>query len=157
MKSDLSDLASSERVAPGDQDNVDRIVLKRLERSKLDSWLAQLNEKFDGMIRFTKSDLANFLIRNHANDLNDDEIDTLASEHYDEMRWLNWAVAKIRKAKKEGIQLSLDELMVKRKPADTVKKSNVKRPRKIAPQSANDQSLLEPAAAGLAKRYERQR
>jgi hypothetical protein len=55
-----------------------------------------LNRKFDGMIRITKSDLANFLIRHHVESLSDKEVALIESEFYDEVRWLNWALTKRR-------------------------------------------------------------
>ncbi len=96
------------------KDVVDRIVLRRPECERLDRWLSQLNARFDGMIRLTKSDLANFIIRLHADELSDTEVTLIESEFYDEVRWLNWALAKIRKAKKEGVSISLEQLMLSR-------------------------------------------
>ncbi len=67
------------------------------------------------MIRVTKSDLANFLIRQHEGSLSESEIKTVEAELFDEVRWLTWALTKVRRAKKVGQPLSLDDLMVKRK------------------------------------------
>jgi hypothetical protein len=95
-------------------DNVDRIVLRCSENSKLQEWATVLNARFDGMIKVTKSDLANFLIRQHEEKLSDPEIRLIESEMFDEVRWLNWALAKVRQAKRQGQSLSLEDLMVKR-------------------------------------------
>lgn len=96
------------------QDNVDRIVLRRAENDRLQGWVLALNARFDGMIRVTKSDLANFLVRQHAEHLSESEIAAIESEQFDEVRWLNWALGKVRQAKREGESLSLNELMLKR-------------------------------------------
>lgn len=114
----------------GSTDNVDRIVLRRSENDRLHAWTTALNERFDGMIRVTKSDVANFLIRQRANDLSESEIKLIESELFDEVRWLNWALAKIRQAKKEGQSLSLNELMVKRDAITSRKNVPVKRPKR---------------------------
>jgi hypothetical protein len=105
-----------------------------------------LNAKYDGAIRFTKSDLANFLIRSHADSLDGAETDALAADLYDEVRWLNWALAKIRKAKKDGVQMSLDELVLQRKPTETEQKATVKRSRKSVAIDANESISPAPAA-----------
>ena len=75
-------------------DNVDRIVLRRFEQQRLSVWVDKLNEKFDGAIRLSKSDLANFLIRHHEHDLSEDEIRKVESEFFDEVRWLSCALSK---------------------------------------------------------------
>lgn len=95
-------------------DAVDRIVLRRVENDRLQGWVAALNARFDGMIRVTKSDLANFIVRQHSDSLSESEIKTIETEMFDEVRWLNWALAKVRQAKKVGQSLSLNDLMVKR-------------------------------------------
>lgn len=110
-----TDLESTDASSGRDSDNVDRIVLRRAESVKLEGWMATLNARFGGMVKVTKSDLANFVIRQHAASLSDAEIDSLESEHFDEVRWLNWALVKIRQAKKEGLVLSLNDLMMSRK------------------------------------------
>lgn len=96
-------------------DVTERLSLRKEEQEKLERWISELNAKFDGMIRLTKSDLANFLIRHHADQLNADEIALIETEHFDEVRWINWALAKIREAKRLGQSLTLEELMAARK------------------------------------------
>ncbi len=109
-------------------ENVDRIVLRRMENDRLQSWTVSLNERFDGMIRVTKSDLANFLIRQHAENLSEPEIKLIEAELFDEVRWLNWALTKVRQAKKAGQALSLNDLMVKR---DTIRRQTDTSSKKI--------------------------
>ncbi len=95
-------------------ENVDRIVIRRVENDLLQGWVNGLNARFDGMIRVTKSDLANFLIRQHDPSLSDAEAQSIQAELYDETRWLNWAIAKLRQAKKDGASVTLNDLMMKR-------------------------------------------
>ncbi len=94
-----------------DAEVTERLSLRKEEQEKLERWVSELNAKFDGMIRLTKSDLANFLIRHHPIQLSEDEVKLIEAEHFDEMRWLNWAVSKIRDAKKQGLSLTLNDLM----------------------------------------------
>lgn len=92
----------------------ERLTLQKPEQEKLERWVQELNTKFDGMIRVTKSDLANFLIRLHPDSLSDSETAQIEHEHFDEVRWINWALNKIRAAKKEGHNITLNDLMTKR-------------------------------------------
>jgi hypothetical protein len=92
----------------------ERLTLQKPEQEKLERWVQELNTRFDGMIRVTKSDLANFLIRLHPDSLSDSETAQIEHEHFDEVRWINWALNKIRAAKKEGYNITLNDLMKKR-------------------------------------------
>lgn len=125
-----------------DAPTVERLSLRKEEHDKLDSWVQELNTKFEGMIRLTKSDLANFLIRHHPAKLSNDELTLIEREHFDEVRWINWALAKIREAKKQGLSLTLEELMEQRNMPSTPPK---KTRRKTAPESAHDEISAAPA------------
>jgi hypothetical protein len=129
-------------VAPSRIDAVDRIILRREERDRLDRWLAQLNEKFDGMIKFSKSDIANFLIRAHEDELDESEIKLMGAQHYDEMRWYNRAAEKVRQAKRKGIEIAFEDLMAKRKPIEKMKSSLNKKGNKKRDKSANGELYI---------------
>ncbi len=134
---------TGEGPASSNEENVDRIVLRRTEQARLEAWLKKLNAQFEGMVRITKSDLANFLIRHHHEELSDLEISQLETDHYDEVRWLNWALAKIREAKRQGLVLTLDELMAKRLVNAGTKKTPQKRARKNSSQgNANSNAQM---------------
>lgn len=121
----------------------ERLSLRKEEREKLEAWVQELNAKFDGMIRLTKSDLANFLIRHHAESLSTDEVALIEVEHFDELRWMNWALMKIREAKKNGLTLTLQDLMEKRKVPTPLKKVR----KKSAQKSANEDTPFASSAA----------
>lgn len=118
---------------------VERLSLRKEEQEKLEAWVQELNLKFEGMIRLTKSDLANFLIRHHSPKLNEEEINLIETEHFDEVRWLNWAVNKIRDAKRKGLALTLEELIDQRKTQVLASKKTRK---KAAPSNANKNDPL---------------
>lgn len=110
-------------------ETTERLTLQKAEQGKLDRWIKELNERFEGMIKLTKSDLANFLIRHHADALTENEILKIEAEHFDELRWMNWALNQIRTAKKLGQVLTLQDLMAKRllQPSIATKTSKRKR------------------------------
>lgn len=128
-------------------ESTERLTLQKPEQAKLERWINELNKKFEGMIKLTKSDLANFLIRHHAEILSDDEIIKIESEHFDEIRWMNWALNRIRAAKKEGQSLTLNDLMTKRQqqPGQALKTPK----RKRSSPNANDKHSA-PATLSIA-------
>lgn len=145
--SDLKKRATKDKsTATASENNTERIVLRKEEYQKLELWINELNTKFDGMIRLTKSDLANFLIRQHAESLSEVEVSVLEAEHYDEVRWLNWALGKIREAKRQGLSLTLDELIAKRRSQASVKTPAEKLGRKSTPKKANKETSPDPSS-----------
>lgn len=136
-------------------DSVERIIIKREEADKLERWLTQLNDKYDGLVKFSKSEIACFLIRHHDDDLSETQINLLGAELYDELRWLNRAVEKVRQAKRCGLTLSLEDLMIKRKPIEKIKASLLKRDRNQRKPSANEEHPSEDQVEFIAnKNYE---
>ena len=136
-------LLSADSTVAEPTDSVDRIILKRDTRDKLDRWLQQLTDKYDGMIKHSKSDLANFLIREHAESLSELEVRLVGAEYYDEMRWINRAIEKVRQAKRSGASLTLEELMEKRRPIEKMKMSLKKKDISKRDQDANDEVYIE--------------
>jgi hypothetical protein len=67
----------------------------------------------------------------------------LGAELYDEMRWINRAIEKVRQAKREGLPLSLEDLMIKRKPIEKMKASLRKRDGNKRKLGANDELYIE--------------
>ncbi|HEX7675890.1 MAG TPA: hypothetical protein VF412_17055 [Bdellovibrio sp.] len=131
---------NEEAASPATGEAIERVVLRPAEASKLDHWLSQLNERYDGLVKFTKSDLVNFLLRHQEAELTETQINLLGVEYYDELRWINRAIEKVRQAKRQGQTLSLEDLMLKRKPLEKIKMSLEKRERKA---SANEKQSIE--------------
>ncbi len=61
--------------------------------------------------RVTKSDLVNFLVLFHSERLAEKEIEQLKGQHFDEVRFAEWAIKELKKAKAEGRNVSLAEVM----------------------------------------------
>lgn len=115
---------------PNEKAPVERIILDEAEGKKVQLWATALNERFDGSIRLTKSDVVNFIIRERSDVFAEAEIAKIESEFYSELRWLSWATTKVRAAKKEGRSLSLNDLMANRPQALATKKPQMKRIKK---------------------------
>ena len=89
----------------------DRVTLSPAISQKLNAWIDQLNDKFKGLIEINKSDLANYFLEKQPDVLNRDQIEKIRIAHYDEVRFMSWALQKMKESKKNGETLSLKDLM----------------------------------------------
>lgn len=89
----------------------DRVTLNPGMSQKINGWLDQLNDKFKGLIEINKSDLANYFLDKQPDVLNRDQIEKIKAAHYDEVRFMHWALQKMKESKKSGETLSLKDLM----------------------------------------------
>ncbi len=80
----------------------ERIPLGRTEAEKLDVWLKQINESTSGFLSLTKTDIVNFLIREHKAELALKEMARLRQDHYDPFRHIDWITQALRVALASG-------------------------------------------------------
>jgi len=95
---------------PKNENAIDRVILGKQEAILLQSWADHLNIRGDGLIRFSKSDVVNFLIRSHIVDWSEKEMCQISKDCFSETRWLSWALAKMRTAQKNGTSFSMENL-----------------------------------------------
>lgn len=88
----------------------DRVTLHPDALVRLSEWSADLEKHLKGS-RITKSDLVNFLILSHSVHLAEREIEQLKSRHFDEVRFAEWAIKELKRAKAEGRSVSLAEVL----------------------------------------------
>lgn len=92
----------------------DRVTLTPEALSRLSEMVKQLEGHLKGS-RVTKSDLASFLVLSRPAQLSDREIEQLKIQHFDEVRFAQWALRQLKTAKAQGKNLSLAEIMKDRK------------------------------------------
>ena len=104
----------------------DRVTLTPMISQKVNGWLDQLNDKFKGLIEINRSDLANYFLDRQPDVLNKDKIEKIKAAHYDEVRFMHWALQKMKESKKNGETLSLKDLMQlsQTKTSDDIKRTN---------------------------------
>jgi len=88
----------------------ERVTIAEPESLRLDKWLEQIGQRFDGFIKLNKSDLVRFLIASHAELLSREELDKIKVENYDEGEFLKWALLKRDEAKKRGDEFNLSDI-----------------------------------------------
>lgn len=77
---------------------IERVKLGKNESIKVAVWLKQLDDYSKGFLQLTKSDLINFLIREHKEELTTKEISQIRANHYDPIRHLNWITPRLKEA-----------------------------------------------------------
>lgn len=95
---------------PVKKTQIDRVILDSDVSNKINKWIQDLNERTDGLIKFSKSDIVNFFIRSHELKLSESEICQISQDLFDETKWLGWALGKMKKANKSGQSLTFNEL-----------------------------------------------
>lgn len=103
----------------------DRITLGKEESAKIDGWILQIEQKTNGMVQLSKSELLNYLVQKKNSELSTSEINQIRKERYDEVKFIHWALMKIKEAKRSGETITLEDLMrVQRGLTKPVKKPN---------------------------------
>lgn len=78
--------------------SVERVTLGKGESEKVMGWIKQLEQSSSGFLTLNKSDIVNFLIREHRAELTPKELHQIRTDNYDPIRHLNWLAPKIKEA-----------------------------------------------------------
>ena len=81
---------------------VDRVTLNKDESDKVNNWLRQIKDSSKGFLDLTRSDLVNFLIKSHCDELPLKEIKKIRLAHYSLIKHLNWITPQLKKALDEN-------------------------------------------------------
>lgn len=88
--------------APKSIKNADRITLADNESHKVSAWLSQINLVSRGFLSLSKSDIVNFILREHKSELTPKEIQRIRNDNYDPMKHLNLIAPQIKRALAEN-------------------------------------------------------
>ncbi len=88
----------------------DRVTLSEEETKKLDGWRQQLEASSKGFLSVTRTDLVNFLIREHREELQPAEIKRIRASLYDPIRHIQWITPQIKAALAQGDSVRVAEL-----------------------------------------------
>lgn len=75
---------------------IDRATLGKPEAEKVNAWIKQVRESSKGFLDLTRSDLVNFLIREHKNELTPKEIAQIRADNYNPIRHINWITQELK-------------------------------------------------------------
>jgi len=75
---------------------VDRATLGKSEAEKVNAWIKQVRESSKGFLDLTRSELVNFLIREHKDELTPKEIAQIRADNYNPIRHINWITQELK-------------------------------------------------------------
>lgn len=88
----------------------ERVTLGPDECRKLDGWLEQANKSSKGFLNLSRSDMVNFLVRQHKDELLPKEIAQIRADHYDPIKHITWITPQIKQALLTGDMARVSEL-----------------------------------------------
>lgn len=106
----ITETVENSSVDPSSKKSSDRVLVGDNESKRLDEWIEVVDKKFQGFIKVTKSDLVNFLILDHHEQLSRDELERIKRSNYDEGRFLTWAVSKWKESQKIGDHFKMTDI-----------------------------------------------
>lgn len=134
---------------------IERVSIGKAESERLEAWLMQIADS-RGFLSITKTDLINFLIREHQDQLSVKELSRIHNHHYDPIRHMNWITQSLKKALSAGDASAVSKLQTEIKaielsivansvgePSQPSKAIIKKRIRKRKPSDATDANLGE--------------
>ena len=112
----------------------DRIRINGEAVKRLNSWGEQMQNRLRG-VKLSRSDLVDFLILSHPDALSATEMRDLHTQHFDEIKLVQWALTEMVAAKSRGEDISFEDIMTQYKPLETDRTATKKR-RKDHPKSS---------------------
>ncbi|MCX6126035.1 MAG: hypothetical protein NTV34_14985 [Proteobacteria bacterium] len=88
----------------------ERVTLTPESAERIDQWNDQLSPKLSGR-RLPRAEFVNWLITKHPRDLDDEDIASLHSEHFDPIKALEWAVRKVKEAQANGESVNIHKFV----------------------------------------------
>lgn len=88
----------------------DRITLSPEALKKVEAWVKEVETRHQG-VHLTKSNIVDFLLLSRSPELSESELKEIVALHYDEVRFLAWALKQIRVAKAQGRVLTLESIV----------------------------------------------
>ncbi len=108
----------------------DRIKISAEALSKLSKWNETISTLLRG-VKLTRSDLVNFLIMNHDEQLSARELRSLEELFFDEVKFAQWAVEELKAAKLRGESVTLADVINRHRSPKSESQSVRKRRKKL--------------------------
>lgn len=89
----------------------DRIVLEVDTLVVIKNIADQLQETFNGIVKLSNKEIANFILQSRAGLLGKAELKAIRDKYFDDVRAAQWALQRLKDAKDSGQQLSLAEIL----------------------------------------------
>jgi hypothetical protein len=83
---------------PAPARSIERVTLGPDESEKVTALLRQIEESSKGFLQLSRSDVVNFLVREHKAEFSPRELQQIRAHHYDPVRHLNWITPRLKDA-----------------------------------------------------------
>lgn len=127
------DMEPVESASPSEKEKTkppERVTLGPEEGQRVEAWLSQVNEFSKGYLALSKSDIVNFLVRQHKELLIPKELQQIRADHYDPVRHITWITPQIKRALQNGDMARVLELQEELRNVElSVVKSESRKPR----------------------------
>jgi hypothetical protein len=90
---------------------VERISISETMKEKLKSLTNQANESLEGITVLTKSDVINYLLKDHSGEFSNKELQDIRLIHFNELKFSQWMTSQLKTAQVRGEAMSLKELI----------------------------------------------
>ncbi len=88
----------------------DRIALTPESLERLSLWLKQISDQLKG-IKLKRADLLNYLVKSASEKLTASQIKEIEKEYFDEVKFHEWALRELRRARKLGLPTTYAEII----------------------------------------------
>ena len=119
----------------------ERITLQPKAKEKTERWLEQATHSIRGL-NLSKSDLVNWLVESHADELSPEMLTRLRDAYFDEVKFTAWALGQLKEARERGESLTLSELLSVAQPTVEAK-PRVRRKRREAKERGRGHEFAE--------------
>jgi hypothetical protein len=125
----ITDSLETEEQTPPPRDlavkKPERIAMSDESLSRLDSWKRQV-EGARPAVEVSRRDLVEWLISEHPEALSNSEVKELSETHYNELRFLQFAIRELKAAKSQGKTIHLQDMVaglpILSRPKERIKK-----------------------------------
>ncbi len=90
---------------------IDRVVLDLESIEAVQPLHQQVNEQLGDLVQISQKDIVNFILQERGFLLSEDELSKLKSKHFDLVKALRKATSEVIKAKQNGSEIQLDEVL----------------------------------------------
>lgn len=108
---------------------VDRVVLDPSSMTVIQRLSEQISNEIGDLVQVSQKDIINFLIRERSFAFTEAEISKIKNEHFDIVRALKRATQEAIKAKQDGNEIKINELLKIIQTPSVMQNSSVKKPR----------------------------
>ena len=111
---------------------IERVVLNADVATKLDTWITRITESRQG-VSLSRKDVINWLVMSKGENLSPLEMKELADAHYDDVKFLQFAMRELKSARANGESVDLQDFLMNFKMSKSTAK-NKNHIEKIDPQ-----------------------